>query len=97
MLPQDASHEPEEDTGWLAQFYIRPNRLFFPDPTELTLIGSVPVKMSAPKSVPGTALPTRLYPDPSGFLAMVTTDDPQLARPCYVCHSCVTRFRRLEA
>jgi len=41
ILPQDATSNPDEDTGWLAQFYLRPNRLFFPDPTELALIGPV--------------------------------------------------------
>lgn len=71
VLPQGAPHDPDEDTGWLAQFYVRPNRLFFPDPTELALVGPLPLKLSAPKAVRRADLPTRLYPDPFGSFAMV--------------------------
>lgn len=83
ILPQEAQSNPGQDTGWLAQFYLRPNRLFFPDPNELALIGPLPLKLAAPKEVRGADIPTCLYPDPSGSLAMVAvvgfnrlTDNP---------------------
>ncbi len=46
-IPEDAL---ETDTGWLAQFYLRPNTLFWPAPTALGTIGSLPLKLAAPKS-----------------------------------------------
>jgi hypothetical protein len=71
ILPQDAHGNPDQDTGWLAQFYLRPNRLFFPDPTELALVGPLPLKLATPKEIRGANPSARLYPDPSGSLAMV--------------------------
>ncbi len=68
-VPEDAV---ETDTGWLAQFYLVPNYYFFPNPLDLAMIGSVPLKLDAPKKVRGASLPAYLYPDPSGSLAMVS-------------------------
>ncbi len=83
ILPQEAQGDPDQDTGWLAQFYLRLNRSFFPDPNELALVGPLPLKLAAPKEVRGADIPARLYPDPSGSLAMVAVmgfnrlaDDP---------------------
>lgn len=66
-IPEDAL---ETDTGWLAQFYLRPNTLFWPAPTALGMVGPLPLKLTAPRSIRGAALPMRLYPDPAGSLAL---------------------------
>ena len=77
----------ENDTGWIAQFYLRPNTLFWPAPTALGMVGPLPLKLSAPRSIRGAALPTRLYPDPAGSLALVTVtsvkDDRRSAADAY--------------
>lgn len=64
--------EIEKDTGWLAQFYLKPNRFFFLNPTALALNGPVPLKLSAPRIVPAAKLPIFLYPTPDGSLAMIS-------------------------
>ena len=48
-----------------------PNGFFFPNPMDLAMIGSLPLKLDVPKKVRGAGLPACLYPDPSGSLAMV--------------------------
>jgi hypothetical protein len=68
-IPTDAL---ETDTGWLAQFYLRPNKLFWPAPTAVGTIGPLPLKLAAPRRVREAALPTDLYPDPDGSLALIT-------------------------
>jgi hypothetical protein len=62
---------PDKDVGWIAQFYLRVNRHFFPDPTAMALIGPVTLKLKGVREVKGTALPAYLYPDPNGALAMI--------------------------
>ena len=59
------------DTGWLAHFYLTPNAFFFPPPTTFGMIGAQLLKLHAPRKVPGTKLPTCLFPDPYGSLGMV--------------------------
>lgn len=59
------------DKGWLAQFYIRPNPFFWPDPGATALIGPIGLKLTGPVHVARAALPTTLYPDPTGSFAMV--------------------------
>ncbi len=61
----------DNDTSWIAQFYLRPNRHFQPSPTALSLIGPVLIRLEVARDVVGAALPTRLFPDPQGYLAMV--------------------------
>lgn len=68
-VPEDAT---ETDTGWLAQFYLMPNYYLFPNPLDLAMIGSVPLKLDAPRKVRGASLPACLYPEPGGLLAMVS-------------------------
>lgn len=70
------SHYPtpdatDSDIGWIAQFYLRPNRYFYPDLGALALIGPLYLKLEARIEVQGTAFPTYLCPDPSGSLAMI--------------------------
>jgi hypothetical protein len=60
----------DSDTGWISQFYLRPNRYFYPDRGALALIGPLFLELGARREVEGATLPTYLYPDPSGFLAM---------------------------
>ena len=67
----------DHDHGWLAQFYLRPNRYFYPDPTALALIGPLLLKLPSARQVSATDFPTYLYPDPSGSLAMIMV----IARP----------------
>jgi hypothetical protein len=59
------------DGGWIAQFYIRPNRFFFAVPTALAAVGPIPLKLDAPKQVFGARFPTYLYPAPDRSLAML--------------------------
>lgn len=61
----------DKDTGWIGQFYLRPNRYFFPDPTSLALVGPLPLRIEKTREVQGSALPTYLCPDPANSLAMV--------------------------
>jgi hypothetical protein len=61
----------DNDTGWIAQFYIVPNRYFYPNPLSLALIGSPHLKLTNIIEVRGTAFPTYLCPDPTKSLAMV--------------------------
>lgn len=68
-VPNDAA---ETDTGWLAHFYLTPNPYFFPNPLDLAMIGSVPLRLDVPKKVRGTSLPACLYPEPGDSLAMVS-------------------------
>lgn len=62
------------DVGWIAHFYLYPNYFYFPSPTELSLIWPPPLKLPAPRSVPGAGLPVTLYPDPSGNLGLVVVE-----------------------
>ena len=68
--------EVKNDTGWIAQFYLKPNRYFYPDPAALALIGPLYLKLPTVRKVEGAKLPTYLFPDPSGALALVTTLGP---------------------
>lgn len=73
MVPDaDPENLKDKNTGWIAHFYLRVNRLYWPAPTTLGMIEPLLLKLAAPKKVPRAALPTRLYPDPSGSLAMVS-------------------------
>jgi hypothetical protein len=73
IIPENLSFDSiAKDTGWLAQFYLKPNRFFFPSPTALALNGPVPLKLNAPKIISASKLPTCLYPSPDGSLAMVS-------------------------
>lgn len=62
----------ERDSGWLAQFYLRPNYYYFPNPSDMGMVGLLPLKLDSPKKVRGSRLPVCLYPDPTGTLAMVS-------------------------
>jgi len=61
----------EKDTGWLAQFYVRPNPFFWPVPTSMALIGPPSLRLEAARSVPGSALPAWIFPDDKGAFAML--------------------------
>ena len=62
----------EADIGWIAQFYLRPNRFFFVEPTATATVGPLPLKLDAARRVIGARLPTHLFPDPEGSLALIT-------------------------
>jgi hypothetical protein len=62
------------DTGWIAHFYLVPNYFYFPDPTELALVGQPPLKLSEPRPIPGADLPVTLYPHPLGCVGLVAVD-----------------------
>lgn len=64
--------DTSRDTGWLAQFYLKPNEFFFPNPYDLTFIGPLNLKLEGPRLISGKELPTRLYPDPIDSLAMIS-------------------------
>lgn len=68
MLPEDAG---ENDTGWIAHFYLMPNHFMFPNTAKLALIGLPPLRLEEARDVPGTRYPTRVYPHPSGSLGLV--------------------------
>ncbi len=67
------------DRGWIAHFYLLTNYFYFPNLTELALVGAPPLKLSKPKPVPGAELPVTLYPHPSGYLGLVVVEG--LSRP----------------
>lgn len=68
-VPENAS---DSDTGWIAHFYLVPNVFFFPNPTDMAMVGMPLLKLEAPKKVRGARLPCCLYPNPFGSLAMVS-------------------------
>lgn len=76
-------HNPQglerSDTGWIAHFYLVPNYFYFPDPTELALVGQPPLKLPEPRPIPGADLPVTLYPHPSGCVGLVAVEG--LERP----------------
>ena len=73
VLPEGVSEDAmKKDTGWLAQFYLTPNFFFFPNPTDMAMIGFPQLKLDAPKQVKEATLSTCLYPNPTGSLAMVS-------------------------
>ena len=73
IIPENLSFDNiPKDTGWLAQFYLKPNRFFFPSSTALALNGPVPLKLNAPRIISVSKLPTCLYPSPDGSLALVS-------------------------
>ncbi len=61
----------DQDTGWIAQFYLIPNKYFYPDPMSLALIGPPHLKLNKIREVDGASLPTYLCPDLTRSLAMV--------------------------
>ena len=75
QISYDDSREfSDKDITWLAQFYLKPNPYFYPDPTALALIGDIPLKLERAREVTGAQLPTYLYPDPTGSLAIVMVE-----------------------
>lgn len=75
------SHEADEsDTGWIAHFYLVPNRFMFPNTDELALVFPPPLTLEEVRNVPGTSYPTRLYPHPSGSLGLVKVFSRELPR-----------------
>lgn len=76
-----ASHEADEiDTGWIAHFYLVPNRFMFPNTAELALIFPPPLTLEESRNVCGTSYPTRLYPHPTGSLGLVEVSSRELPR-----------------
>ena len=67
-------HAAKTDIGWIAHFYLVPNFFYFPNLTELALVGPPPLKLPGPKQVPGPDLPVTLYPHPSGYLGLVVVE-----------------------
>jgi hypothetical protein len=65
---------PDADTGWIFHFYLVANYFYFPNLTDLSLIGPPPLKLSEPRLVPGADLPVTLYPHPSGCLGLVVVE-----------------------
>src|SRR5829696_2356059 len=58
MVPNaDPENLKDQNTGWIAHFYLRPNRLYWPSPTTLGMIEPLLLKLAAPKRVPRAALP----------------------------------------
>jgi hypothetical protein len=64
---------PDNDMGWIFHFYLVTNYFYFPNLTELCLIGP-PLKLAEPRPVPGADLPVTLYPHPSGCLGLVVAE-----------------------
>ncbi|MDP9478655.1 MAG: hypothetical protein M3R38_23730 [Actinomycetota bacterium] len=60
----------ETDTGWIAQFYLTPNPYCWPAPVSMGMVAPLLLKLPKARAVPGAKLPTKLYPDPYGSLAM---------------------------
>ncbi len=75
-LAREGMTNPEEiletDIGWLAHFYLKPNTYLWPAPTTMGTVGPTLLKLRRKRTVLGARLPTELYPDPSGSLALVT-------------------------
>lgn len=61
-VPEDAT---ETDTGWLAQFYLMPNYYLLPNPLDLAMIGSVPLKLDAPRKCGGRVFRPAFIPNPA--------------------------------
>lgn len=76
-LPDGAE---DNDTGWIAHFYLVPNLFMFPNTAELALVAPPPLKLESARAVPAARYPTRLYPHPSGSLGLVEVASQVLPR-----------------
>jgi hypothetical protein len=72
ISPHPNFGKADDDTGWIAQFYIKPNRRFFPYPMGLALVGPSHLRLEGPLRVKGSTFPSYLYPDPMGEFSMLT-------------------------
>lgn len=65
----------EQDTHWLAQLYIKPNKFFFADPENKTLVGSCSIMLKKRIQINSKDFPRKtliLYPHPDGSLALLS-------------------------
>jgi hypothetical protein len=65
----------EQDTHWIAQLYIKPNKFFFADPENKTLVGSCSIMLKERTQITSEDFPEQiltLYPHPDGSLALVS-------------------------
>jgi hypothetical protein len=75
-----ADEADESDTGWIAHFYLVPNRFMFPNTAELALVFPPPLILEEARYVPGASYHTRLYPHPAGSLGLVEVSSCELPR-----------------
>jgi hypothetical protein len=61
-------HATKTDRAWITHFYLVTNYFYFPNLTDLALIGPPLLALSGPRQVPGAELPITLYPHPSGYV-----------------------------
>lgn len=65
----------EQDTHWIAQLYIKPNKFFFADPENKALVGSCSIMLKERTRIKSEDFPRQtltLYPHPDGSLALVS-------------------------
>lgn len=61
------------DHSWLAHFYLRPNRFFFPDPMASAPIGPLPIRLRTTAVCQSEDFQVSLCPHPDGSLALAAT------------------------
>ncbi len=76
-IDDDLTAVMESSTGWLVHFYLRPNVFCWPAPTSMGMVEGPLLKLPRKRQVLGADLPTVLYPDPYGSLALVAVHSPR--------------------
>jgi hypothetical protein len=71
IRPSNRNVIEDNDNAWIVHAYLRPNPFFFQVPTNLALIGPLPLQLENARLIAGAPLPTTLYPGPDGKLALV--------------------------
>ena len=67
----DGAEQAENDSGWVAHFYLRPNPFYFMDPYAFSLNGPIAIKLDHVKSLEIRSKRVFLCPDPEGHLALI--------------------------
>ena len=71
QIRSEISPQPSDDVAWIAQFYFRPNRYYFPDIQITAPIGGNPVKLAKAVHIGDGTATVSIYPDPENRLAMM--------------------------
>jgi hypothetical protein len=66
----------KDDVGWLAHFYLRPNPFFFPNPSDMALVGPVPIKLKKRLKSTYFGLSVLVCPDPDDRFALIVVEGP---------------------
>ena len=75
----------DDDSHWIAHFYLRPNEYYFPDPEAWAPVGPPPLRVNGPLIVESNKGRVWLYPHPDGSLALLAASGA-IAEDCDPLH-----------